>query len=466
MRTFGLLILTIMLGGTISAQSLAGDWHGTLEISGMKIRLIFHLQEADGSYTATMDSPDQGAKGIPVQSVKWENEELTISMPNLALTYTASLDEAGNTLTGTFQQGPMSAPLELGRTAEEKPTYKRPQEPKAPFPYRAEDVSYDNPKAEGVSLAGTLTLPEGNGPFPAVVLISGSGPQDRNEELLNHKPFLVIADHFTRNGIAVLRFDDRGVGQSTGNFQAANSADFATDVQAGINYLKTREEINSNKIGLVGHSEGGLIGPIVAADNADVAFLVMMAGPGVDGEKILLLQQELMAKAEGSTKKEIAITRKISQRLFKALKTSTDLEKTKAELIPFVKKEYEKFPEEAKAKLGDLDNLAKQQVGMLSSPWFQFFLSYDPAENLQRVSCPVLAINGSKDLQVDAEQNIPVIAANLRKGGNQQVITKILPGLNHLFQHSETGKASEYGSLEETFAPEALELMTEWITKQ
>lgn len=466
MRTLGLLIATMMLGGILSAQSLAGDWHGTLEISGMKIRLIFHLQEADGSYTATMDSPDQGAKGIPVQTVKWENEELTISMPNLALTYTATLNEDGNTLKGTFQQGPMSAPLELSRTAQEKPTYKRPQEPKRPFPYQEEEVSYDNPKAEGVTLAGTLTLPKGNGPFPAVVLISGSGPQDRNEELLNHKPFLVIADHFTRQGIAVLRFDDRGVGQSTGNFQAATSADFATDVQAGINYLKNREEINPKKIGLVGHSEGGLIGPIVAADNADVAFLVMMAGPGVNGEEILLLQQQLMAKAEGSSKQEIAITKKVSQKMFKALKTSTDLESTKTELIDYIKKEFGKLPEEDIAKLGDLDNLAKQQVSMLSSPWFQFFLSYDPAKNLQRVSCPVLAINGSKDLQVDPEQNIPAIANNLKKGGNQRVTTKVLPGLNHLFQHSETGKASEYGSLEETFAPEALELMTEWIKKQ
>lgn len=466
MRTLALFMFVMTLGGILSAQSIAGDWHGTLDIGGMKLRLVFHIQETDGGLSATMDSPDQGASGIPVQSVKWEEEKLTIGMPNLALTYTATLEENGNTLSGTFQQGTVSVPLNMGREAQEKPTYNRPQEPQKPYPYQEEEVSYPNEQADGVTLAGTLTLPEGDGPFPAVILISGSGPQDRNEELLNHKPFLVIADHFTRNGIAVLRFDDRGVGQSTGDFGAATSADFATDVQAGIDYLKGRQEIMSKKIGLVGHSEGGLIGPMVAADNPDVAFLVMMAGPGVSGEEILLLQQALLARAEGSSEKEIATTRKVSKKMFSELRKSKDIEKTKKELVEYVKEEMHKLPQEDQAKLGDPDKLAEQQVGMLSSPWFRYFLTYDPAKTLQKVDCPVLAINGSKDLQVDAEQNIPAIAANLKKGGNKNVTTKVLPGLNHLFQHSETGKSSEYGQLEETFAPEALELMTEWIKKQ
>lgn len=450
----------------MQAQSVAGDWHGVLEAGGMKLRLVFHLQESDKGFTATMDSPDQGANGIPVDEVKLEDKTLTIRLAKLGISYQGDLAADGKKISGIFQQGPARIPLELGREVQDKPVVNRPQEPQPPFPYREEEVSYDNTQAEGVQLAGTLSLPKGDGPFPAVVLISGSGPQNRNEELLGHKPFLIIADHFSRAGIAVLRFDDRGVGESTGDFGAATSKDFATDVQAGIDFLKTRPDINASQIGLVGHSEGGLIGPMVAADNPDVAFLVLMAGPGVPGTDILLLQQELMARAEGSSEEEIAMTRQTSERVFRDLEKTEDLEKTKEELTIYMKQELEKLPAADQEKLGDLDQLVQQQLKMITTPWFRFFLSYDPVEMLKKVDCPVLAINGEKDLQVDAEQNLPVIAEALKAAGNDRVKTVVLSGLNHLFQHSDSGKASEYGQLEETFAPEALELMTEWIKEQ
>lgn len=450
----------------MQAQTIAGDWHGTLEFSGMKLRLIFHVEGSDGNYSGTMDSPDQGAKGIPVETITLEGQDVEIKLPNLGISFSGVLHGETQEIKGTFRQGAANIPFTLQREAQEKQKLKRPQEPKGPFPYREEEVSYNNKLEEGVTLAGTLTIPEGKGPFPAVILISGSGPQDRNEEMLGHKPFLVIADHFTRKGIAVLRFDDRGVGKSTGDFKTATSMDFATDVQAGIDFLKSRSEIAGDHIGLVGHSEGGLIAPIVAAENPDVDFIVMMAGPGVDGTEILMLQQQLLARAEGTSEKEIERSRKASEKIYKELKASNDLEKTKKELMKYVKEELEALPEEEKAKLGDMDALARQQVEVLSGPWFQFFLRYDPRENLKKVSCPVLAINGDKDLQVDAGQNIPVIEKALKAGGNKKVTTKVLPGLNHLFQHSETGRSSEYGELEETFAPEALELMTNWIRKQ
>lgn len=450
----------------MQAQTIAGDWHGTLEFSGMKLRLIFHVEGSDGNYSGTMDSPDQGAKGIPVETITLEGQDVEIKLPNLGISFSGVLHDETQEIKGTFRQGAANIPFTLQREAQEKQKLKRPQEPKGPFPYREEEVSYNNKLEEGVTLAGTLTIPEGKGPFPAVILISGSGPQDRNEEMLGHKPFLVIADHFTRKGIAVLRFDDRGVGKSTGDFKTATSMDFATDVQAGIDFLKSRSEIAGDHIGLVGHSEGGLIAPIVAAENPDVDFIVMMAGPGVDGTEILMLQQQLLARAEGTSEKEIERSRKASEKIYKELKASNDLEKTKKELMKYVKEELEALPEEEKAKLGDMDALARQQVEVLSGPWFQFFLRYDPRENLKKVSCPVLAINGDKDLQVDAGQNIPVIEKALKAGGNKKVTTKVLPGLNHLFQHSETGRSSEYGELEETFAPEALELMTNWIRKQ
>lgn len=466
MRKFGFILSALLFVLNMQGQSIAGDWHGTLEFGGMKLRLIFHIQATEKGFTATMDSPDQGANGIPVESVKQNGEALKISLPNLGITYTGNLAPDGSKISGNFQQGGANIPLELGLQAQEKPVIKRPQDPEPPFPYQVKTVSFDNPEADGVTLAGTLTLPEGQAPFPAVLLISGSGPQNRNEEILGHKPFLIIADHFTRAGIAVLRFDDRGVGESTGNFGSATAADFATDVQAGIDFLKNRPEIDNTKIGLAGHSEGGLIGPMVAAENPDVAFLILMAGPGVTGEKIVLLQQELLARAEGSSDESIEDTKKSSKKIFSELRKSKDLEKTKEQLIVYLRQELEKLPEETKNSLGNLDQLAKQRLEVLTSPWFRFFLTYDPVKTLSKVSCPVLAINGEKDLQVDPDQNLPMIAKALRSGGNNSVTTKVLPGLNHLFQHSETGKSSEYAQLEETFAPEALELMTDWIKKQ
>lgn len=461
MHRFAFLIFGLLVVWSMQGQTIAGDWHGTLEFSGVKLRLVFHIEPSGDGYTATMDSPDQGANGIPVEKVSLKDQAVNFSLAKLGISYQGDLNADATMIAGTFQQGGANIPLELSKGVAEKP--KRPQEPQRPFPYREEEVSYDNKKAEGVKLAGTLTMPKGEGPFPAVILISGSGPQNRDEELMGHKPFLVISDHFTRAGMAVLRFDDRGIGSSSGNFGAANSADFATDVQAGIDFLQTRSDIQPDKIGLVGHSEGGLIAPMVAAENPEVAFIVMMAGPGVPGTEILLLQQELLARAEGGSKEEIARTNKISKKIFSELRKTNDIEKTKKELITFVKEELNKIPEKEKEKLGDIDKLARQQVGMLSSPWFRYFLDYDPQETLKKVNCPVLAINGAKDLQVDAEQNIPLIAKALKAGGNREVTTKVFPGLNHLFQHSATGKASEYGELEETFAPEALELMTEWM---
>lgn len=466
MRKSVFIVLGLLLAWSMQGQSIAGDWHGTLEFSGMKLRLVFHIEESGDTYSATMDSPDQGANGIPVEEVKLEDRDVVISLPKMGIRYSGELDADGSKIAGTFQQGAANIPLELGREAQEKPIVNRPQEPKEPLPYRVEEVTYKNRQAESVTLAASLTLPKGSGPYPAVILISGSGPQNRDEELLGHKPFLIIADHFTRAGIAVLRFDDRGVAGSTGDFKAATSADFATDVQAGFEFLLTRKDIDPKNIGLVGHSEGGLIAPMVAADNPDVAFIVLMAGPGVPGTEILLLQQELLARAEGTPQEEIDRTKKTSKKIFSELRKTKDLEKTRQELIEYVKQELDKMPEEQKSKLGDLDKLARQQVEMLSSPWFRYFLNYDPRMTLKKVACPVLAINGEKDLQVDPDQNLPVIAKVLKAGGNDRVTIKELLGLNHLFQHSETGRSSEYGELEETFAPEALELMTQWMKEQ
>lgn len=467
MKKITTLVFISLVANLLTAQSVVGDWYGKLSFSGVNLRLVLHIQDGDDGLTATMDSPDQGANGIPVETVKFDNGELTLILPRIGAQYTGTLSADGRKLTGTFQQGGANIPLEMEIKEEAPPGPNRPQEPKPPFPYRQEQVKYDNPKAEGVTLAGTLTLPEGEGPFPAVILISGSGPQDRNEELLGHKPFLVISDHFTRNGIAVLRYDDRGVKESTGNFQAATSADFATDVEAGFDFLKNHAAIDADHIGLVGHSEGGLIAPMVAAENPEVAFIVLMAGPGVKGEDILLLQQSLLMKANGGSEEAIKAVQKFSRKAFKELRKTDDSEKLKAKLTKYTEKLSAKLSEEDRAQLGgDIQTMVAQQVNMLNSPWFRYFLTYDPAVALARVQCPVLAINGDKDLQVDAQQNIPAITKALEKGGNDKYRTVVLPKLNHLFQHSETGSSMEYATIEETFALEALELMTDWIMQQ
>ncbi len=327
---------------------------------------------------------------------------------------------------------------------------KRPQNPVKPYPYRDEDVAYDN-KVQNVTLAATLTLPQGTGPFPAVVLITGSGPQDRDESLLGHKPFLVLSDYLTRHGIAVLRADDRGVGKSTGIFSKATTADFATDTEAGIAYLKTRKEIDPRKIGLIGHSEGGVIAPMIAARNKDVAFIVMMAGTGVPGDQIIPAQSEAIEVASGKDPAEAAKNAANEKEMLKLVETEKDQAVLEKELKEKMKGDT---PE---AQIG-------AQIAQLTSPWFRYFLTYDPAVALRHVNCPVLALNGSLDKQVLPSQNLPPIRQAL--AGNKRAEIDELPGLNHLFQTAKTGSPAEYAAIEETIAPVALDKMATWILKQ
>ena len=327
----------------------------------------------------------------------------------------------------------------------------RPQEPKKPYPYREEDVGYDNP-AGNDRLAATLTIPNGKGPFPAVVLITGSGPQDRDETVFNHKPFLVLADYLTRKGIAVLRADDRGVGKSTGKFDGATTADFATDTEAGVAYLKTRPEIEAHRIGLIGHSEGGIIAPMIAARSRDVAFIVMMAGSSVPGDEILVAQVELLTEASGKSHEEAMKAGAEEEDILSLLKNNPDP-------AAFERAVHEKFAQQLPGTRG----LAT--VKALESPWLRYFVTYDPAVALRKVTCPVLALNGEKDLQVPPKQNLPAIRAALEAAGNKNFEIDEMPGLNHLFQDAKTGLPKEYGEIEETISPAALEKISGWILK-
>lgn len=448
----------------VTPKSFVGDWKGTLTLGVIKLDLILHIAaDADGkALSGTFDSPDQGIAGIKLDSVTSNGANFAFEFKRANFSYAGTFE--GEKIKGTFTQG-NSVPLLFSRLTGPVVAKARPQDPKPPFPYKAEDVSFENPAAAGVKLAGTLTIPaDAKGPVPVVVLITGSGPQNRDEFLLGHKPFLVLADHLTRNGIAVLRYDDRGVAKSTGNFTTATSADFASDVEAAIAFLKTRTDIDHKHIGLIGHSEGGLIAPMVAARSKDVAFIVLMAGPGTRGDEILYAQGELIARAEGTPDPIVKRQRGVQEAMFKIVQNETD-----------AKVAVEKFEEYLKTSLAevvdpkDREGRANQLRGSfltVNTAWFRYFLSYDPRPALQKLKIPVLAINGSLDLQVPCKENLAEISKALTTAGNRNFKTVELPNLNHLFQTTKTGAVSEYGDLTETIAPVALDTMSDWLKVQ
>jgi len=436
-----------------STADVQGTWLGTLDAGGVKLRVAFAISNAESGLTATMDSLDQGAKGIPVAAVSYKRPVLTMAVTAIGGTYRGDLAADGETISGTWSQGGVPLPLVLTRMKQtELPAPRRPQMPVKPYPYQEEDVVIENARAN-VKLAGTLTVPQGQGPFPGVLLITGSGPQDRDESLMGHKPFLVLADHLTRHGIAVLRLDDRGVGRSTGDFAAATTADFSTDAEAGFLYLLSRPEIADHKVGLIGHSEGGLIAPMVAARNEKVAFIVLMAASGVPGDEVLVEQVRMMAMASGAPRDSVAAMTTRQREILTILKNEADAatreRKVREKLAGAV-------PE---AQLAT-------QLKTMESPWFRYFLQYNPADALRRVKCAVLAIDGDKDTQVSAQRDLPAIRDALLAGGNTHVETVDFPALNHLFQTATSGAPSEYGVIEETVSPVALNKISGWILEQ
>lgn len=450
------------------SQALQEIWQGALDVGGIRLRLVLKISKnPDGTLKATLDSVDQGAMNLSVDSIAIEDKTMRFTMKSIGGSYEGTLSEDGTEVTGIWTQSGQSLPLAFKRVTETTQALelKRPQEPKRPHPYREEEVVFENPDV-GIQLAGTLTLPKEKGPFPAVVLISGSGQQDRDETVFGHRPFLILTDHLTRQGIAVLRYDDRGFGKSTGDPTNATSADFATDALAAVRYLQTRKEIDSRKIGLIGHSEGGLIAPMVAVQAPnEIAFIVLLAGPGVTGEELVLLQYELIARANGVSEKIIAQNLDVQRRVFAIVKEKSDVIEAEREIRDLLLEELSKLSEEEKRASGLSEAVVEAQIKQVLSPWFRYFLTYDPRPTLMQVRCPVLALNGEKDLQVPPSQNLPEIVKALEAGGNSDYTIVKLADLNHLFQTSTTGSPSEYAQIEETFAPRALEVISTWILR-
>jgi fermentation-respiration switch protein FrsA (DUF1100 family) len=444
-------------------ENIKGLWMGSLKVpNGTELRILFNIStKTDGSISATMDSLDQGAKGIPVEAATYKDGNLKLEVKSIKGVFEGTLKADSKTIDGKWKQPGLDLPLVLNRI-DKAPDLGRMQDPVKPYPYVEEEVAYEN-KAAGVKLSGTLTLPRSEGQFPAVMLITGSGPQNRDEEIFGHCPFLVLSDYLTRQGIAVLRVDDRGVGGSTGNSLQATTEDFAGDVLAGIEYLKNRKEIDPTRIGLIGHSEGGIIAPIVAVQSQDVAFIVMMAGTGLTGEEIIYLQSDLINRAEGASNETIAMNEALTKGMFSIVKQEQNNTVAEEEIRKFLRAEMANMSEEEKNLSSYSEANLDAQIEAILSPWMRFFLTYDPKPTLMKVKCPVLAINGEKDLQVPPEENLRAIEDALKAGGNKNYTVKEMPGLNHLFQTAQTGSPTEYAKIEETISPAALEFIGDWI---
>lgn len=432
-----------------------GLWQGALEANGLRLRLQLHVaHDQKGELIAALDSLDQFVSGLPAAKVSQKDNSFHFEIPSLESTYDGTLDLTKSSITGEWSQSEIKQKLEFKRS-DQPLELRRPQTPMKPYPYVEEQVTFSNAPA-GVSLSGTLTLPKGAGPFAAAVLIAGSGPEDRDGTIANHKPFLVLSDYLTRRGIAVLRYDKRGIGQSTGSPDMATTMDLAGDAQYAIAYLKTRKDIDAARIGLIGHSEGAMIAPTIAASSPDLPWVVLLAAPATKGEDTLLNQSDLIARAGGLSDAQVLSSLNFDKQAYDLVLTEQDSNVVGQKLKALVKESGL----DAALPPAALD----AQLHMMTSPWFRYFLAYDPLPELKKTKCPVLAIYGAKDLQVPPKINLPMVQKAFADGGNSQAEVKQLPDLNHLFQHAYTGSPTEYAAIDETFSPDVLQMIGEWVT--
>ena len=431
-----------------SQAQIEGYWKGQIDLGTMKLEMAFNITAIENGYVTTLDVPAQGAFDFPVDETTFKDGHLQLTMSAMDASFSGTLKEG--IMEGEFTQRGMTFPLNLAKAEKKEQKKTRPQDPQPPFDYHIEEVTFVNEK-EGNTLVGTLTIPKGEGPFPAMVLVSGSGQQDRDEELMNHRPFWVIADYCALHGIAVLRYDDRGIGGSTGEVENATSMDFSYDAEAAFDYLRNRKEINASRVGILGHSEGGVINFMVSARRPEVAFLVSLAGPSVNGIEVLKEQQKAILRASGMTEEAVQFNSNTNAQMFDIIEASNSREEADSLLRQLVK------------GWGYNEELTEQTVSQMTMPWMYYFLKYDPTEAIVKTNCPALLLNGSKDLQVIASQNLPGYEKIIAEYGKTNLILRELPDLNHLFQHCETGSPNEYFEIEETISPEVLELIVGFV---
>lgn len=456
-----LLFLTLCFTIPCLSQDVNGDWYGALNVYGSVLPLEMHIDGNKKDLTGTLDSPSQKSFGMELSELSVKKKMLHFKVAAVNVEYTGIITTDG--IEGTFTQNGLDFKLNFTKEKPIPVVATRTQTPAKPYPYTVENVSFKNKEAN-ITLAGTLTLPKEGNNFPVVVLISGSGAQDRDETMLDHKPFLVLSDYLTRKGIAVLRYDDRGTAESGGDFDGATSYDFANDANAAVEYLMSRSEINKDKIGLIGHSEGGMIAPLVATLNDNVDFLVLMAGVGVRGDKLLIKQQELLLASAGQKPKDIETLASINRGAYDIVIATETLDDQKEQLTTYFSEKFEGYPISLVPNGIDKEGFAELQVASVSNVWMREFMRFTPNIYLEKVKCPVLILNGTKDLQVDATQNVTAIEKALTTGGNTTFTTHKFENLNHLFQECKTGDPSEYGKIEQTIAPVVLSTIQTWIS--
>lgn len=448
--------LTLLLTSPFTyAEEVTGDWGGVL---AGQLRIVLHIsKDGWGQYVGRLESPDQGNFVLEAEGITASATRMSFAIPRIGGSYEATWDSGKKAWAGVWKQG-QSIPLVLSR-ATPSGEWRRPRRPQeeaiaaAEKRYREEDVTFLN---AAVTLSGIFSIPSGNGPFPAVVLLSGSGAQSRDEEVAGHKIFLVLADSLVGRGVAVLRYDKRGVGHSTGDFRRATSVDFASDAEAALAFLKTRPEVDRTRIGLIGHSEGGAIAPVVANRNPAVAFVVLLAAPALRTDKLTVLQEALIAKAQGVAEDVIAARRSFGEALYAGILEAATTEEALATARRMVTQAVD-------AKLLPA-SAAETTVNRVTSPWFRQALGHDPVPVLRQLKKPVLALFGSLDLQVPSKENLPLMKASLRD--NAHATLRDLQGVNHMFQTAITGSPAEYGELEETFAPAALKEIADWVVSR
>ncbi|MFN8575522.1 MAG: alpha/beta fold hydrolase [Candidatus Sericytochromatia bacterium] len=437
-------------------EKLDGHWEGNIEVLGTKLDILVDIDSKDeNNINATIDIPQQGAKGLVLKNIIYKEPNLIMQLKE-ANNAEFKGQVSGDTIKGDFSQSGYVGTFKLAKKAKEKSLY------------REEEV---NLKHGDVNLSGTLSFPnEKKENYPAILLITGSGQQTRDEEIFGFKIFKIIADHLNKNGIAVLRLDDRGAGKSKGgDIKNSTTLDFVTDAEEGVKFLVNHKEIDKKKIGLLGHSEGGIIAPILAQKNKNVSFMILMAGTSETGEKILSEQNELISKVSKIPEDKIKQSLDFQKKYFKALKTNEGWEDIEKALRKQILESIENLPKEAKKNIKDINAYTEENINKslesLKSNWLKFFIEYDPLPVLKKTKIPTLALFGEKDLQVPSKTNAPLMESALKKSGNKQYLVKVLPNANHLFQNAKTGSPEEYSSLEKSFVPEFLDTISDWISK-
>lgn len=466
MKNIFLIALFAMMHQVLSAQDkFIGIWLGKVN-AGVEARVIFTISiDATKKLKAVMELPDQGIKGIASSDLVVTDDSIYIHMKEFNGNYAGRLSD-DSTINGYWKQG-FNTALQL-KKVEKVPVIQRAQTPVGPFPYKTDDVIYTN-KDKSIRYGATISIPKGKGPFPAVILITGSGQQNRDEELAGHKPFAVVADHLTRKGFIVLRADDRGMGETTGDVYNATSLDFSEDVTVGIEYLKTRKETDQRRIALIGHSEGGMIAQILASQRSDIAAIVLLAGPGKTGMDVLIEQNRATLTGLGMQADYVSAYIELYTSLVTFAKKQSSTEEMKAGVSAIVENWLQKTPKNiALITTGIMNETSKtifidKFTASLSIPWMRYFLNYDPAEFITKISCPVFALNGSRDVQVIAKSNLAGIEESLKKSKTKVYNIREYEGLNHLFQKCKTCTVMEYTSLEETISVEVLEDIASWL---